>query len=71
LLQIAGRRVLDPFMGTAPIGEACIITGREYVGAEIVPDTYTLARDRLLGVQSQAGMFPIAPVAGQLFEATA
>jgi len=39
--------VVDPFAGTATIGQACIETGRRYIGSERDPDTHRLASVRL------------------------
>ena len=39
--------VLDPFMGGGSVGEACIKTGRSYVGMELSREYYDISRDRL------------------------
>ncbi|WP_300717514.1 DNA methyltransferase, partial [uncultured Desulfovibrio sp.] len=39
--------VLDPFMGGGSVGEACIKTGRSYVGMELSREYYAISRDRL------------------------
>jgi site-specific DNA-methyltransferase (adenine-specific) len=39
--------VLDPYAGTSPIGEACLIAGIPYVGIEIDPTYYNLATERI------------------------
>lgn len=38
-----GDRVLDPFMGSAPVGVAAVRQGRCYTGIEIDPDYFALA----------------------------
>ena len=43
-----GDLVLDLFAGMAPVARACARTGRQYVGAEIDPDRYRQAVDRLV-----------------------
>lgn len=49
LLAVAspGGTVLDPFMGGGSVGEACIRTGRSYVGMELSREYYDISRDRL------------------------
>jgi N6-adenosine-specific RNA methylase IME4 len=42
-----GDLVLDLFAGMAPAARACVATGRRYVGAELDPDRYREAVDRL------------------------
>ena len=42
-----GDIVLDPFMGTGSTGEACIQTGRKFIGIEIDPEYYNIAENRL------------------------
>lgn len=39
--------VLDPFMGGGSVGEACIRTGRGYVGMELSREYYDISRNRL------------------------
>ena len=39
--------VLDPFMGGGSVGEACIKTGRSYVGMELSREYYAISRNRL------------------------
>lgn len=40
--------VLDPFMGGGSVGEACIRTGRSYVGMELSREYYDISRARLM-----------------------
>ena len=42
-----GDLVLDLYAGMAPVARACARTGRRYVGAELDPDRYRAAVDRL------------------------
>jgi len=44
-----GDLILDCFAGTATVGQACIETGRSYIGAEMDPKTYALGMKRLKG----------------------
>lgn len=39
--------VLDPFMGAGSAGEACVATGRGYVGIELSPEYFEVSRNRL------------------------
>lgn len=39
--------VLDPFMGGGSVGEACIRTGRKYIGMELSWEYYDISRNRL------------------------
>lgn len=39
--------VLDPFMGGGSVGEACIRTGRGYIGMELSPEYFEISRNRL------------------------
>lgn len=42
-----GDAVLDPFMGSGTTGEACIQTGRKFIGIEINPDYFKIAEARI------------------------
>jgi site-specific DNA-methyltransferase (adenine-specific) len=42
-----GGRVLDPWVGTASTGEACLRTGRRFVGIERDEAFFASASDRL------------------------
>lgn len=39
--------VLDPFMGGGSVGEACLRTGRKYIGIELSREYYDICRNRL------------------------
>jgi DNA modification methylase len=39
--------VLDPYAGTSPIGEACLLAGIPYVGIEIDTDYFDIATERI------------------------
>lgn len=47
-----GDVVVDPYAGTASIGEACIGTGRGYLGAEVDPRTFTRAAQRFAQLEA-------------------
>ena len=42
-----GMTIYDPFMGVASIGEAALLTGRNYVGVEINQLYYNISKERL------------------------
>lgn len=42
-----GEVILDPCMGSGATGEACLLTGRKFIGIENDPKWFDAARDRL------------------------
>ena len=42
-----GDCVLDPMMGVGTIGEACKLLERDFIGIELDPEIYTIAKERL------------------------
>jgi DNA modification methylase len=59
--------ILDPFMGSGTIGEACLRSGRSYVGIEINPGYFEVARRRLIGASLPLLDAPRAPAGLPLF----
>lgn len=47
-----GATVLDPYMGSGTTGEACIATGRRFVGIEIKEHWFNAARQRLANAKT-------------------
>ena len=47
LLSRPGQRVLDPFLGSGTTAIACILEGREWLGAERSPEYAAIARARI------------------------
>jgi len=45
--QMHGEAVLDPFMGSGTTGVACVNLGRSFIGIEIEPRYFDIARRRL------------------------
>jgi site-specific DNA-methyltransferase (adenine-specific)/modification methylase len=45
--------VLDPFMGSGTTGVACVQTGRKFIGIEIDPGYFEIAKKRIMEAQSQ------------------
>ncbi len=50
-----GAAVLDPFMGSGATGVACVQTGRSFIGIEIDPTYYEIAKQRI--EQTQPPLF--------------
>jgi len=44
----SGCTVLDPFMGSGSTGIAAIRTGRKFIGIEIVPENFEIAKGRIV-----------------------
>lgn len=44
-----GQIVLDPFMGSGTTGEACINTGRDFIGIELNEEYFNVAKNRIEG----------------------
>lgn len=49
-----GAVVLDPFMGSGTTGVACVNTGRKFIGMEIDPGYFEVAKRRIEEAQAQA-----------------
>lgn len=45
--------VLDPFMGAGSMGEACILNNRNFIGIELDPSYFQIAKDRIERAQSE------------------
>jgi site-specific DNA-methyltransferase (adenine-specific) len=57
-----GSLVLDPFMGSGTTGVACVQTGRRFIGIEIDPGYFDIAKKRISEAQLQTRLpFPEAP----------
>ena len=50
-----GGIVLDPFMGSGTTGVACRNTGRDFIGIELDPDYFEIAKNRIENVEK--GLF--------------
>ena len=49
-----GDTILDPFMGTSPIGEAAVNLGRKYIGIEINKRYFDLACERIRAAHARS-----------------
>ena len=53
-----GGLVLDPFMGSGTTGVACLQTGRRFIGVEIDPGYFDIARRRIEQAAAQRRLAP-------------
>ena len=53
LLQVGANTILDPFMGSGTTGVACVQTGRKFIGIEIDPGYFEIAKKRIIEAQAQ------------------
>lgn len=53
----AGMTVLDPFMGSGTTGVACVKQNRSFIGIEINPEYFEIARARITKAQEQPNFF--------------
>jgi len=51
---LPGETVLDPFMGSGTTGVACKMLGRNFIGIEIDPAYFKIAKKRIKAAQSAA-----------------
>lgn len=56
-----GATVLDPFMGSGTTGIACIRTGRRFIGIEIDPHYFEVAKARIHRELAQPMLIPPEP----------
>jgi len=52
----AGQLVCDPFMGSGTTGVACVRTGRRFIGIEIEPKYFEIAKGR---IKAELERFPL------------
>jgi site-specific DNA-methyltransferase (adenine-specific) len=52
-----GDVVVDNFLGSGTTGVACVQTGRNFIGIEIDPDYYEIAKKRILEALAQPRLF--------------
>jgi DNA modification methylase len=51
-----GNTIFDPFMGSGTTGVACVQTGRNFIGCEIDPGYFEIAKKRIEAAQLQIRM---------------
>jgi len=49
-----GGVVYDPFMGSGTTGMACVLEGRDFIGSEMDPDYFEIAKRRIEHAQQEA-----------------
>ncbi|MGB9408406.1 MAG: DNA methyltransferase [Terracidiphilus sp.] len=55
---IEGKRVADPYMGSGPVGCACVRLGLQYTGIEKEPKYFDIACKRIEREYAQLKLFP-------------
>lgn len=61
LFSNPGETILDPFMGSGTTGVAAVTQGRPFIGVEIEPKFYDIARRRIEHATKQGDMFVAKP----------
>lgn len=51
LVTQPGDTIFDPFMGSGTTGVACVQTGRNFIGCEIDPGYFEIAKRRIAEAQ--------------------
>ena len=57
--------VLDPYMGSGPVGVACARHGLEYIGIECHGPYFETAKNRIIAELSRTPLFPDEPLPSQ------
>ena len=57
--------ILDPYMGVGSVGVACIRTGRHFIGVEIDPAYFAVAKRRIMAELAQ-GVLPLGEPESEL-----
>lgn len=57
LIRVCGDTVLDPFMGSASTGVACVLAGKKFIGCEIEPKFFDIACRRIEDAYKQPRLF--------------
>jgi len=55
------QTILDPFMGSGTTGVACVKLGRKFIGIELEPKYYEIAKKRILDALARPDLFVEAP----------
>jgi len=66
----AGQTILDPFMGSGTTGVACVRLGRRFIGIEIDPGYFEIAKKRIIAELNATPLFDqiAEPVQGEMFD---
>jgi site-specific DNA-methyltransferase (adenine-specific) len=65
-LTLPGATVVDPFMGSGAVGEACLNRGRRFIGIEMDENHFEGACRRLRDSHGTPALFPVATLQGEL-----
>jgi DNA modification methylase len=65
--RMPGQQILDPFMGSGTTGVACVRTGRKFIGIELEPRYFAIARKR---IEEELNRFPLFQPAVQERQST-
>jgi site-specific DNA-methyltransferase (adenine-specific) len=57
IAKTPAKTILDPFMGSGTTGVACIKLGRKFIGIEIEPKYFDIARRRIEEAWKQPRLF--------------
>ena len=57
--SVLGNTIFDPFVGSGTTGVACVQLGRNFIGTEIDPKYYEIARKRIACAELQPQLFPL------------
>jgi len=55
--MVKGNIVLDPFMGSGTTGVACVRTGRKFIGVELKPKYFEIAKRRIIAELERFPLF--------------
>jgi DNA modification methylase len=56
---VPGDTIFDPFMGSGTTGVAAVQLGRNFIGCEIDPDYFAIAKKRIAEAQLQPALFQV------------
>ena len=62
-----GETILDPFMGSGSVGVAAVQAGRRFIGVDLDPKWYAVARSRIAAAEAQPDLFVARPDQVALF----
>ena len=62
LITPPGGVVLDPFAGSGSTGKGAVLDGYSFIGCEIDPDYYEIARRRIEWAQQQPSLLGVSDV---------
>ena len=62
LTRMPSGTILDPFMGSGTTGVACVRTGRRFIGVEIEPKYFEIAKRRIKAEQDSQPLLKDVPV---------